>query len=159
MPRRRFSGLSKRLFGLKHSGQRNNKHGSVLRDAVFARRLRCEPLEDRRMLAVLMVDADAAPGGDGLAWGSAYNDLQGALSQAAVLNVDGDTLNDIDQIWIAEGSYTPSDELEPSDARSASFSHRRRCITMWRLRGHGNHARRARLVNQHHHAIRRPRHA
>jgi len=74
------------------------------------------------MLSVLMVDTDAAPGGDGLAWGTAYNDLQAALAQSAVLNTDGDTENDVDQIWIAEGVYKPSALLESGDARSASFS-------------------------------------
>ena len=88
----------------------------------FHRTLRCEPLEDRRMLSVLFVDADAASGGDGLAWGTAYRDLQDALSQAAAVNADGDTGNDVDQIWVAEGVYKPSERLEPGDPRSASFS-------------------------------------
>ena len=89
---------------------------------AFLRRLRCEPLEDRRMLSVLFVDDDAGPGGDGAAWESAYDDLQDALSQAATINADGDSGNDVDQIWIAEGVYKPSAELEPGDPRSASFS-------------------------------------
>ncbi|MBN1911182.1 MAG: hypothetical protein JW818_15655 [Pirellulales bacterium] len=88
----------------------------------FARRLRCEPLEDRRMLAVLMVDADAPAGGDGLSWATAYDDLQPALEQASTLNADADPANDIDSIWIAEGTYFPSAELEPGNVRSASFS-------------------------------------
>ena len=48
--RRRFSGFGKRLFGWKRSQRRNNKQGSVLRHAIFARLLRSETLEDRRML-------------------------------------------------------------------------------------------------------------
>ena len=74
------------------------------------------------MLSVLFVDDDAPGGGDGLGWSSAFNDLQDALSQAEMLNGDGDSGNDIDAIWIAEGAYKPSAELEPGDARSASFS-------------------------------------
>ncbi|MDA1051512.1 MAG: hypothetical protein O3C40_13670 [Planctomycetota bacterium] len=74
------------------------------------------------MLAVLMVDADAANGGTGQAWGSAYNDLQDAFTQAAAFNTDADGTNDIDAIWIAEGTYTPTARLESGDARSASFS-------------------------------------
>ena len=70
----------------------------------------------------LMVDADASPGGNGATWGSAYDDLQDALTQAAALNSDDLIYNDIGQIWIAAGSYLPSSELEPGDARSASFS-------------------------------------
>ncbi len=85
-------------------------------------RLRLEPLEDRRMLAVLHVDADALTGGDGLTWGSAYNDLQLALDQAELLNADEIETNNIDQIWIAEGTYKPTKLLEAEDARSASFS-------------------------------------
>ena len=53
MARRRFSGFGKRLFGLKHSGQWNNKQGSVLDQAMLVRRLCCEPLETRRMLSVV----------------------------------------------------------------------------------------------------------
>ena len=74
------------------------------------------------MLSVLFVHDDAGPGGDGAAWESAYDDLQDALSQAATINADGDAGNDVDQIWIAEGVYKPSAELEPGDPRSASFS-------------------------------------
>ncbi len=85
-------------------------------------RLRLEPLEDRRMLSVLHVDADALAGGDGLAWGSAYDDLQLALDRAEVLNADEIETNDIDQIWIAEGSYLPTKRLEPENERSAAFS-------------------------------------
>ncbi|MBN1912486.1 MAG: hypothetical protein JW818_22380 [Pirellulales bacterium] len=69
-----------------------------------------------------MVDADATPGGNGLAWGTAFQDLQYALTEAAVINADDDTGNDIDSIWIAEGTYKPSLRLESSLARSASFS-------------------------------------
>jgi len=55
---------------------------------------------------VLRVDDDAPSGGDGLAWASAYDNLQSALGAAT----SGD------DIWIARGLYTPSD----SDA-STSF--------------------------------------
>ena len=75
------------------------------------------------MLSItLFVDGDANPGGDGLAWGTAYHDLQTALTSAATLNADADTANDVEAIWIAEGTYQPSVELESGDVRSASFS-------------------------------------
>ena len=54
----------------------------------------------------LFVDADAAPGGDGLAWESAFDDLQEALSRAEVLNADGDAGNDVDSLWVAEGGVS-----------------------------------------------------
>ena len=108
--------MDRSIFGL-------GKHGSILRQAAFARRLRYEPLEDRRVLSItLFVDADAAPSGNGLAWASAFDDLQDALTQAATYNADGNASNDVDEIWIAEGTYTPSALLESDDARSASFS-------------------------------------
>ena len=88
-----------------------------------SRPLRVEPLEDRRMLSVtLFVDADAPTGGDGLAWDSAYHDLQAALDAAGTRNADSVAENDVDQIWIAEGVYRPSAELEAGDPRSATFS-------------------------------------
>lgn len=46
---------------------------------------------------VLFVDVDAAGGGDGLSWPTAYKDLQDALD-AAIAD---------DQIWVAEGTYYP----------------------------------------------------
>ncbi|MBN1910184.1 MAG: right-handed parallel beta-helix repeat-containing protein [Pirellulales bacterium] len=74
------------------------------------------------MLAVLMVDADAPTGGDGLTWATAYSDLQPALTQAAALNADADPANDIDSIWIAEGTYKPSARLNEYFSTSVSFS-------------------------------------
>lgn len=59
--------------------------------------------------SVLFVRADAAPGGDGHAWGTAFNDLQTALGQAG-------PGSGVSEIWVAEGNYVPS----PSDA-TASF--------------------------------------
>ena len=75
------------------------------------RPLRVEPLEGRWLLSIgpLHVDADSmAPTPDGLAWETAYPDLQDALDQAEVLNADGAAENDITAIWIAEGTYKPS---------------------------------------------------
>ena len=120
--RRRFSGLSLTTLG-NRLFRRPKQSPPAPHSNPFARRLRCEPLEDRRMLSItLFVDADAAPSGDGLAWGTAYNDLQAALDQAATYNTDTIGTNNVDQIWIAEGTYKPTAELEPGDARSASFS-------------------------------------
>ena len=84
---------------------------------------RLEHLEDRRMLSVtLFVDGDAQAGGDGLGWETAYDNIQSALESAAAFNEDQVAENDVDAIWIAEGVYRPTAELEPGDARSASFS-------------------------------------
>ena len=77
---------------------------------------------DKVFERTLFVDADAAAGGDGLGWGTAYDDLQSALESAAAFNSDGIAENDVEAIWIAEGVYKPTAELEPGDPRSASFS-------------------------------------
>src|SRR5690606_7714723 len=58
--------------------------------------------------AVIHVDADAAPGGDGASWATAFHDLQDALAIAQAG----------DEVWIAEGLYKPT---EGSD-RTATFT-------------------------------------
>lgn len=49
---------------------------------------------------------------DGTSWGSAYKDLQLALDDAA---------ENGKEIWVAEGSYTPSKKIMDTDVRSATF--------------------------------------
>ncbi|MGD9127712.1 MAG: right-handed parallel beta-helix repeat-containing protein, partial [Planctomycetia bacterium] len=75
---------------------------------------------DNRVGPVLYVDLDATGGSS--SWENAYTNLQAALNQAYMLNNDAYPLNDVSQIWIAEGTYYPTAELEPGEARSASFS-------------------------------------
>jgi len=122
----------RRLFGLAGNAPGLNRSAAsslsspprhATRRPLDRRPLRLEPLEDRRMLSVLRVDADSTAAlPNGLAWSTAYPDLQDALDRAAALNTDAITENDVTQIWIAEGTYHPTAELDPGDARSASFS-------------------------------------
>jgi len=56
---------------------------------------------DAAELPRLYVDIDAAPGGTGSSWGDAIDDLQFALALARASG-------DVGEIWIAEGTYTPS---------------------------------------------------
>ncbi len=65
--------------------------------------------------SVLYVDDSAQPGGNGLNWDSAFNDLQDALFEAAGFN------SPVEQIWVAAGIYRPSVPLLPSDSRTATF--------------------------------------
>jgi parallel beta helix pectate lyase-like protein/PKD domain-containing protein len=96
---------------------------SYARSLPGHRRVSFEPLEERRLLSLtLHVDRDASDGGDGLAWETAYSDLQAAFSETALRNTDGDGTNDVDSIWIAEGTYKPSALLNGDDDRSATFS-------------------------------------
>ena len=64
----------------------------------------------------LYVDVDAAPNGDGLSWGTAFDDLQEALELAEL----GGGL--FTQIWVAAGTYVPSVPTDPELPRTASFS-------------------------------------
>jgi hypothetical protein len=50
---------------------------------------------------LIYVDIDAPPGGNGSSWGTAYNNLQVALAFRL------DHHAEIDEIWVAEGVYTP----------------------------------------------------
>lgn len=56
----------------------------------------------------LYVDASAPAEGDGQSWETAFNSIQEAMAEAIVLNQDNSLYNDIDAIWIAEGTYTPT---------------------------------------------------
>ena len=73
--------------------------------------------------STLYVDDSAPPGGDGLSWPTAYNDLQDAL--------DHDSSASTVNIRIAQGNYVPSELTDPTDPRSATFELRHR----YNLRG------------------------
>ena len=103
---------------------RGGKHSTGWRNLVHQRRLRLEPLEDRRLLdaGTLYVDADAAGAETGENWTDAFSDLQPALAASAAMNADADPANDVAEIWIAEGTYKPSEQLEAGDERTATFA-------------------------------------
>ena len=107
----------------RHTRPNSRSHTpSLKKPNPFTRRLRVEPLEDRRMLSItLFVDADAPEGGDGLSWETAFQDLQDGLSEAETRNGDEVGDNDVDAIWVAEGVYKPSVEVREGEARTATF--------------------------------------
>ena len=61
--------------------------------------------------STLYVDKAASGAEDGTSWSDAYTDLQDAL----------DSATGSDEIWIAAGTYRPSERLDSSDPRSATF--------------------------------------
>ena len=65
--------------------------------------------------SIIYVDDDADPNGDGLTWGTAYDDLQDALSTAQ-------SDPNITEIHVADGTYIPSAQTDPNDVRTATFS-------------------------------------
>ena len=56
---------------------------------------------------IIYVDAHAASGGNGSSWAHAYNSLQDALTAASHTSTP-------EQIWIAQGNYTPSQVYSPN---------------------------------------------
>ncbi len=63
--------------------------------------------------SVLFVDADATGAETGLSWADAFTDLQDALALALADTLDVDSL----AIWVAEGTYLPTDDGD----RTVSF--------------------------------------
>jgi hypothetical protein len=63
-------------------------------------------LEEPHVPAQLYVDSSAAAGGDGLTWGSAFNDLQKAIGKAEMV-VKANPGASVD-VYVAAGTYFPS---------------------------------------------------
>jgi hypothetical protein len=114
-----FHAPFRRSLSQQNSTTSSRKSHTYGENGLRRRSLRVEPLEERQLLsATLYVDANFVGGTQsGADWANAYSDIQPALAQAVVLNADADPLNDIDQIWIADGVYTPTS----GSNRTASF--------------------------------------
>jgi len=70
-----------------------------------------------RAQQVIYVNAAAATGGNGASWGTAYNDLQIALTTAGLIPESTRNV----EIWITRGLYVPSVRARVGDARSVVF--------------------------------------
>lgn len=71
---------------------------------------------------VRVVDIDAADGGDGVAWSSAFRYLQDALTCVRDDSGAGGACEDVTEVWVAEGTYFPDEGAGQTDNdRNASF--------------------------------------
>ena len=68
-------------------------------------------LPSRMSSEIYFVDIDAGPGGDGLSWNTAFNDLQSAIDES----LEGD------QIWVANGLYLPTSKWGGNSASFKTF--------------------------------------
>ena len=66
--------------------------------------------------SVLFVRDDAGAGGNGNSWAGAFNSLQSALTAAA------GSSGVVEEIWVAGGTYEPSQESVPGEPCSVVFS-------------------------------------
>jgi len=97
----------------------NPKKSSDRLKAPHPRRLHLEPLEDRTLLAVCYVWDNpnvTGTGGNGTTWNTACKTLEAALEFAR------DSSRNITEIWVAEGTYTPSKLTSTADQRTATFT-------------------------------------
>ncbi len=67
----------------------------------------------------VFVSADAAPGGDGNSWATAYDNVQDAIDR--VNSQIGNERGVVWQIWVAQGVYTPTKEYFEGVPRSVTF--------------------------------------
>ena len=101
----------------KFTSGKKSDEGFKKNNTVRSRRPHIEALEDRCMLATLFVDASVAVGGgNGASWNTACKSLQAALDIASV------AANNVTEIWIADGKYTPTQRITSAEARTATFS-------------------------------------
>ncbi len=68
----------------------------------------CEP-------PILFVDADAVGLNNGQGWTNAFNELQDAL------RIAGLDRSFVEEVWVAAGTYRPSEERDPGSPRTATF--------------------------------------
>ncbi|MCI0632035.1 MAG: right-handed parallel beta-helix repeat-containing protein, partial [Phycisphaerales bacterium] len=64
----------------------------------------------------LYVDDDAAGGGDGLSWSSAFDHVQDALDLAAQAK------SGVNEVRVAQGRYVPTKRTDETDPRSVTFT-------------------------------------
>ena len=64
---------------------------------------------------IVYVDVNNPPGGDGTSWETAFQDLQDGLDLVLSFGGDGD------QVWVAEGTYLPTELLSGGETRTATW--------------------------------------
>ncbi len=85
---------------------------------------------------VLHVNVNATGANNGLSWTDAFTSLQSALSAA-------NTLPGEQQIWMAQGTYFPTNRSDPNDPRTARFRLVPEVSILGGFEGHEDHAEEA----------------
>lgn len=68
------------------------------------------------------VDVDATGADDGSSWSDAFTDLQDAI----------DAVTEGDEVWVAEGTYYPSAQLDPTDVTTTTMDARDATFLVYR---------------------------
>ena len=83
----------------------------------------------------LYVDGSVPTGGDGQSWATAFSSIQEAMDEAVELNQDESPHNDVHEIWIAQGTYTPTLDRQGNDVLGDADTSNDRTATLSLLNG------------------------
>lgn len=106
-----FSGAPRMVSGTDEAGPRGMH---VARDFV--------PVDASLSAMVVFVDDDAAPGGDGLSWATAFDSLDDAVDAVNGVALDPNNPPPPAEIRIAQGLYKPSDPVNGFTIRRTHVS-------------------------------------
>lgn len=95
---------------------RSTMRSTLLVAMLFAAAILAAP-QRASAQTTIYVNAAAAPGGNGQSWATAYQDLQSAINEARAVPQAGRNVH----IWVAQGTYFPSERYNPPDPRSVTF--------------------------------------
>lgn len=101
----------RRICRVRTAGTDPNNPAATMVDAGVD----CDPDEILLPSFAIAVDADAAPGGDGRSWATAFRYLQDALACVRDQSAPGQPCAGVTEIWVAEGTYYPDEGAGQTD--------------------------------------------